>query len=308
MNPCPKISILLPVFNAAKYVTESVESLLAQTCGDFELILIDDGSTDGSLAILEGLARRDGRIQILSRPNTGIVGALNDGLAVARGEYIARMDADDLSRPERLEIQLSYLESHPDIVAIGSGVCMIDPCGRPLKDFNVCTDPQELRRRIVAIEDIGLIHPTLMARCAVLQRLGGYRPQYNLVEDFDLFFRLLDQGELGNVPEILLDYRQHRASTNAKKHHVQRSLMLQCLAEHRQRWNLPPLESPLAPPLATLPGAERIQWAYWAVEGGHHATALRHALAACLRSRLAPDALKCLHYVGRTVITRKQPL
>ncbi len=304
MSDCPAISVLMPVYNGMKYLAEAVESIRAQTFRDFEFIIVDDGSTDRSLQMLQRFAKDDARIRILSRPNTGIVGALNDGLAVARGQYIARMDSDDIALPERFALQLRYMQAHPELVAIGSSVLMADPSGRALKDFTACTDSQKLRSNIVEIKDIGLIHPTLMARRDVLERVGGYRQQYNLVEDFDLFFRLLDEGELGNVPEVLLIYRQHQASTNSKKHQIQRELMLQCLAEHRQRWSLPALESPLAPAQVAAPGAQNSMWALWAIEGGHPATALRHALIACFRSGLAPHARKCLNYVLHTLSHR----
>ncbi|MCX6967570.1 MAG: glycosyltransferase [Verrucomicrobia bacterium] len=307
MSDLPPISILMPVFNGAKYLAQAVESIRAQTFRDFEFIIVNDGSSDHSLPILQRFAKEDARLRIVSRPNTGIVGALNDGLAVAKGKYIARMDADDIALPDRLAIQFRYMEAHPEMVAIGSSVVMADPSGHPLKDYKACTDPQTLRHNIIEIKDIGLIHPTLMARRDVLERMGGYRPQYNLVEDFDLFFRLLDEGELGNVPEPLLIYRQHQASTNSKKHHLQRGLMLQCLAEHRQRWNLPALESPLALPQVAAPGAQNGMWALWAIEGGHPATALRHASLACLRSGFAPHARKCLNYVLHTLLHRHKP-
>jgi len=304
MSVPPKISVLMPVFNAAKYLPIAVRSILEQTFRDFELIAVNDGSTDRSPAILQRFAQQDARIKIITRPNTGIVGALNDGLAVAQGELIARMDADDIAYPERLAIQLHYMECHPEIVAIGSGVRMIDPRGVPLKNFHGFTDPQTLRSKLIEASDIGIIHPTLMVRRGVLQRLGGYREQYKLVEDVDLFFRLLDEGELANVPDILLGYRQHLESTNAKKHATQRRLVAQCLAEHRTRWNLPPLATPASHPPMTVRGAQHILWAYWAMEGGHPWTAMRHAAIAGLRSGLAPEARKCLNYVIHSLCHR----
>ena len=217
MNDRPRISVLMSVFNAEKHLAGALRSILAQTFRDFECITVDDGSTDRSLSLLQRFAKEDSRIKIVSRPNTGIVGALNDGLAVAQGEFVARMDADDLSLPDRLSIQLRYMEAHPEIVAIGCGVRMVDPGGAPLKDFHGGCDSQTLRRELMAAKNIAIIHPTLMVRRDTLCRLGGYRPQYNLVEDLDLFLRLLDEGEIANVPEILLDYRQHFASTNSLK-------------------------------------------------------------------------------------------
>lgn len=291
----------MPVFNAACYLAVAVESILGQTFADFEFVIVDDGSNDRSPAILKRFAERDTRIRIVSRPNTGIVGALNDGLAVARGEYIARMDADDISFPQRLETQLRYLEAHPELVAIGSGVLMVDPTGHPLKEFRAQTDPKLLREWLIAASDIGIIHPSLVVRRDVMQRLGGYREPYKLVEDVDLFLRLLDEGELGNTPDILLEYRQHAGSTNAKRYNTQRELLDRCITEHRQRWNLPALEKPLAHPPLDNKGARRILWAYWAIEGRHPWTALRHAAAACIESGLAREARRCFNYVLHTL-------
>ncbi len=297
----PPISVLMPVYNAGPYLAEAVESVLAQTFDDFEFIAVDDGSTDRSLATLRRYATRDPRLRVLSRPNTGIVGALNDGLAVAGGEFIARMDADDVCEPGRFAAQLRYLQTHPDLVAIGCGATMVDPAGRALKAFKPQTDPDLIREGLIAATDIGIIHPTLLVRRAVLERVGGYQQEYKLVEDFDLFQRLLDEGDLGNLPEPLLRYRQHAASTNGTHHVLQRQLMDRCLTEHRLRRGLPPLERPLEHPPVNQKGDQEILWAYWAVEGGHRWTALRHALRACGQSNLAPKARQCLNYVLTTL-------
>src|ERR1700726_1508117 len=122
MTSPPTISVLMPVYNAERYVAEAVESILSQTFADFEFIIIDDGSKDRSLAILEEYAARDPRIRLVSRPNTGIVKALNQGLALASGELVARMDADDIAMPERLAKQRDYLADHPECVMVGSRV------------------------------------------------------------------------------------------------------------------------------------------------------------------------------------------
>src|SRR4051812_12237605 len=115
----PQVSILMPVYNARPYIAAAVESILSQTFTDWECIIIDDGSTDGSLEILQSFAQRDKRIVLISRPNRGLVATLNEGLEHVHGEYVMRMDADDLSRPERMEQQVAYLRAHPEIVAVG---------------------------------------------------------------------------------------------------------------------------------------------------------------------------------------------
>ena len=118
----PSVSVLMPIHNGEPTLTEAVESVLAQTFGDFELIAVDDGSTDSSLAKLQSFARGDPRVRILSRPNTGIAGALNDSIQQARGEFLVRMDADDIALPQRFEKQVAYFRAHPDCVLVGSRV------------------------------------------------------------------------------------------------------------------------------------------------------------------------------------------
>src|SRR5205823_4798077 len=125
----PVISVVMPVYNAASYVADAVKSIMAQTFDDFEFIAVNDGSTDRSEAILNEFARADRRIRVISRANTGIVGALNDGIAAAEAELIARMDADDVSSPQRLQRQLAYMQAHPECVALGGRVIGTDPYG-----------------------------------------------------------------------------------------------------------------------------------------------------------------------------------
>ena len=133
----PLISVCMAVYNAERYVAEAVESILNQTFGDFEFLILDDGSTDGSLDILRRYAERDPRIRLTSRPNQGLVASLNELVDQARGEFIARMDADDVSLPERFQREVDYLRDHPECVLVGSRVRLIDPDGDPLCDW--CT-------------------------------------------------------------------------------------------------------------------------------------------------------------------------
>src|SRR4051812_10668575 len=109
MDAHPLISVVMPVYNCQRYLASAIGSILTQSYADFEFVIVDDGSTDRSREIIEGFAKKDSRVKLISRPNTGIVGALNDGVAAARGKYIARMDADDISMPERFQKQLDYM-------------------------------------------------------------------------------------------------------------------------------------------------------------------------------------------------------
>ena len=171
----PKVSVLLPVFNAERYVHAAVSSVLVQTCRDFELIVVDDGSTDASLTILQSLAKSDRRIRLLSRANRGLVATLNEMLGLARGELICRMDADDICRPGRIETQVNYLARHPDCVAVGSRSLFIDPEGLPIFEFMDRYTHEEIDQ---CIDGAGDRHPaSVVDGAAKRPQRGGWVPR-----------------------------------------------------------------------------------------------------------------------------------
>ena len=139
-TPRPRVSVLMPVFEAEPFLDEALTSIRTQTFADLECVCVDDGSTDGSLRILRTHAERDRRVRVLSRPNTGIVGALNDALEASRGSLIARMDADDTCHPERIARQIAWLEEHDDCAAVGTWVDRTDPAGLPIGSQRPPTD------------------------------------------------------------------------------------------------------------------------------------------------------------------------
>ena len=212
----PSVSVCMPVYNTERYVAEAVESILAQTFGDFELIIIDDGSTDGSRAILERYAKQDDRIRLISRPNTGIGGARNEALGMAKGELIAVMDSDDVALPERFEVQVAYLREHPEVVCLGSVVQCIDEAGRFLFEANPAMDHE-------AIQEEALRGCCPLAQCSMMMRreavlaVKGYDPELSPAEDLDLVLRLGERGKLVNLPQVLQKYRWHDQSISAKK-------------------------------------------------------------------------------------------
>jgi len=198
----------MPVHNAEAFVGEAIESILAQTFADFEFIIVDDCSTDGSLRVIRSYD--DPRIVLLrNETNLGVARSLNRGLEMARGEYLARMDADDRCAPERLEKQVAYLQAHPELAAVGTWARLIDAEGRATgKEYLTPCEPAEIRRE--AIRRIGIpAHATAMIRTAALRRLGGYRP-WRYVEDYDLWLRLTDQEAcVAAIPEYLYEIRRH---------------------------------------------------------------------------------------------------
>ncbi len=205
----PHISVVMPVFNGARFVASAIESIRRQTLGDFEFIIIDDGSTDRTPEILDKYADLDRRIRLIRQDNTGVVGALNQGLEQARAPFLARMDADDLSRPNRFEMQCGFLADATDCSVVGSSVRLIDAEGRGER---IIRHPRRLNdlREAVGSGRI-LAHPAALIRRRFLERVGGYREALRGVEDTDLWLRLVSEGPIGNLDEVLLDYRMHPA-------------------------------------------------------------------------------------------------
>jgi len=238
----PRLSILLPVRDAADYLPEAIASLEAQTLQDWECLAIEDGSTDSSAEILNSWQKRDTRVRVLEGGAQGIVHALNLGLAEAKAPMIARMDADDISLPTRLEEQVDFMSTHPDVVACGTGVSMVDPVGRMLCPIHPATDHSIIVERLIKGGATAIVHPTLMVRTKCLKKLGGYREIFCHVEDFDLYLRLSDVGKLANLDGILLHYRQHAASANVTRREQQCVLRLKALNEYRERHGHLPLE------------------------------------------------------------------
>jgi len=207
----PQISVLMPVFNSAQYVGEALASIREQRFGDFELIVVNDGSTDESSKILRAFAVQEPRMRLVERANRGLIETRNQLLAEARGEFVAWMDSDDLSHPERLERQVAAFESDADLVCIGSNVQLIDPEGGPL---GVEEYPQDhLAVRAEQERGAGLRFPSTMQRRSVAVEAGGFRHPFRIGEDLDFLLRVAERGKVGNLPDFLYSYRQHLLST-----------------------------------------------------------------------------------------------
>ncbi len=274
----PLISVCLPAYNAERYVRSAVESVLSQTFGDFELLVIDDGSTDKTAHVLRELAIRDSRIRLASRPNAGLVQTLNELLSQARGTFIARMDADDVSKPARFARQVAYLESHPDCVALGSRCLFIDPEGLPITEFVDRYSHEQIDASLMRPE-IGILHPTVMIRLDALRKVGGYRPDYPHVEDLDLFLRLAELGRLANLPDVLLDYRCHVASVSHRHTLEQSQAGLRAVDDALIRRGMLGRSASYAAPLTYAETKAQLhrKWAWWALLAGHLVTARKHA-------------------------------
>lgn len=200
-----KISVLMPVYNGEKYLKQTIESVLGQSYSDFEFIIVDDGSTDSSVQIVRGFG--DSRIRLIQANHGGIVGALNRGMEEAAGEYLARIDADDVCLPHRLETQLKYMESNDDVVVCGTWASTIDENGNVTGALEYPpVEDQEIRNYMILHNPF--IHPSVMFRRKAVVEAGAYK-NFKHTEDYELWTRALCRGKGHNIPERLIQYRIH---------------------------------------------------------------------------------------------------
>jgi glycosyltransferase involved in cell wall biosynthesis len=199
----PPVTVLMCVFNDERYVAQAVESILGQDFGDFELVIIDDGSTDRTPQILRSLAERDARIRVHRQANAGTTAAANAGLALAKGSLVARLDSDDCSFPYRLREQVDFFSRHPDVGLLGGGSEIIDPAGRVLGVRNIETrDPRRVlhHRCIYQQSDV-------MFRREIVARLGGYREKFRNAQDYDLWLRISEVAEIAKSSRLYGQWR-----------------------------------------------------------------------------------------------------
>jgi len=212
-SPYPKISVVMPVYNREKYLRDAVNSILNQTFQDFEFIIIDDGSTDQTPQIIDEYKKNDQRIISFQQPqNCGVVNARNKGLEMARGEYLAVMDSDDISLPHRLETQYRFLETHPNIGVVGSNVTAINATGKVITNFinrvYLPQTPTVIRWSFCFTNNV--INPVVMARTDILRAVSGYSVETKgLAEDYDLWTRVALHNNFYNIQEVLLLLRSH---------------------------------------------------------------------------------------------------
>lgn len=213
----PKISVIMGVYNGAGKLGTAVESIVNQTFTDFEFILCDDGSSDNSVEILEGYAAKDKRIKVLQNPsNLSLAPTLNNCLQAATGEYIARMDDDDISHPERFEKEVAFLDSHPEYAIVGTGRNIYDSDGI-WGNYNGGGE----RSLLDIYRGRTFLHPSTMMRREALLAVGGYTigPETERSEDFDLWCKLYEKGYRGyNLSDVLIDYYEARESHSKRKY------------------------------------------------------------------------------------------
>jgi glycosyltransferase involved in cell wall biosynthesis len=216
MTASPKVTVVIPVYNREKYIAAAVEGILAQTFSNFELLVIDDGSTDNSVDIVRSYS--DPRLRLVcNETNLGVPKTRNRGIELAQGEYLAFLDSDDWAYPERLAKQVAFLDSHPDYAAVGAWVVWMDEEGRTLK---------RIKRKALLPDEIaaqrlfqsGIENSASMARTAVLREYG-HQEDYELSEDFDLWARIAAKYKLATLPEVLVRRRIHSGQITQEKAH-----------------------------------------------------------------------------------------
>lgn len=212
----PYISIVMSVYNAEKYLSQAVDSVLNQSFSDFEFIIIEDCSSDNSLQILKEYEKKDSRIKLIQKPENkgmqGFIENLNIGLKEAKGRYIARMDADDISHPNRLEKQVSFLDKNPDIFMVGSSVNLIDEQNQFIKKLEAKEFDNDIKRQMM--KKVSMYHPVIMFRN---EKNIKYREKIYYCEDYDFYLRLIQQNKkFYNFEESLLDYRILKSSISRK--------------------------------------------------------------------------------------------
>lgn len=212
------ISVVMSVYNGGKYLREAIDSILLQSYQNFEFIIIDDCSTDNSVEIIEGY--HDSRIKLIrNEKNMRLPASLNKGIRLASGKYIARMDADDISKPERFARQVEYLDSHPDVAVVGSSFQAIDEDGN---DLYVHSAPIGSKLIKYCLMPSPLAHPTVMMRRDVIVNNNlFYDEQYSSAQDYDLWLRIIKKFKIDNLPDILLRYRIQKNSISVAKRQQQ---------------------------------------------------------------------------------------
>lgn len=223
----PKVSVILPVYNAVKYFKDSMDSIGKQTFQDFEVIIVDDASYDGTEKMIDIYDRLFPNVKVVRHPdNLGLGDSLNDGLVAAAGEYIAIQHADDISLPRRLEKEVEYLDTHPDIALVGAWTRYIDASGNPKKRDGwwlrevkkVPDDPKAIANKLLEMNC--LIHSSVMFRKSITGSVGFYDPQMVPTEDYDYWLRISEYHDIGMIREVLTSYRHHHEQLSKQKQKV----------------------------------------------------------------------------------------
>lgn len=229
----PLVSVVMVVCNVERFLAEAIESILGQTFKDFEFIIVDFGSTDKSKAIAASYAAKDSRIRFREIPNCVLPAARNAGCSLAEGRYIAVMDADDICLPDRLRLEVEFMEEHPEVGVMGGAALFVDPIGRPLDLHAHGSEDQEIRSAMA--DHCSIWHPTVLLRKAAYTQVGGYRTPFVFAHDYDLELRIADHFKCANLSHVVLNYRIHPNQVSLSRQRQQTLCRLAAQASARLR-------------------------------------------------------------------------
>lgn len=286
----PSVSVVMVLRNAEQFLSESIQSILDQSFEDFEFIIIDYGSKDRSKAIVRSYAEKDSRIKFDEIPACALPEARNAGCCQARGRYIAVMDADDISLPDRLSREVDYMERHPNVALLGGGIEWITAAGHPFHVSGHPVENSEIQQELLSHNVFW--HPTTMMRTEAFFAVGGYRPVMVCAHDYDLAVRIAERFTCANLHEVVLRYRVHRFQLTSDKQEKQIlcKLATQVSAAARRNGQVDPLNAvrEITPAVLSALGVTekeqknaaaiaRYDWVLVLVEAGEYSTALKGA-------------------------------
>jgi hypothetical protein len=239
----PLVSVVMATRNADRFLAEAIESVLSQTLTDFEFVIVEFGSTDESKSIVARYSATDGRIKLHEIPVCSLPMARNAGCRVARGRFIAVMDADDVCLRDRLAVEVNFLKEHPNVALLGGSVQWIDSTGNSMEVHSHPTEFQEIKSELAT--HCTFWHPTILMRKEALIAVGGYREAFVYAHDYDLELRMAEKYECANLPDVLLKYRIHSSQITLKKQWRQTlcKLAARASATSRESGDLDPIDA-----------------------------------------------------------------
>lgn len=238
--PPKTISVIMSVFNCEILVSEAVESVINQSFKDYDLIIVDDGSYDHTLDVIKKYATKDRRIKILRKENTGLTDSLNVAMSHATGEWIARLDADDIAMPDRFLNQIDYIKKNPNVALLGGGCLEIDETGRPIKQHIYSETHEELLSKMETGKIFSFFpHSSVLFNRALVNELGGYNKRYLRSQDSDLWLRISEAARIASLQKPLVKLRRHSGMlSNPNKNRLQAVMGMTSIACHfRRKWN-----------------------------------------------------------------------
>jgi glycosyltransferase involved in cell wall biosynthesis len=289
----PRVTVILPAYNSRRFLAPAIDSILNQTFRDFEFLIHDDGSKDDTFAMIQSYAAKDPRIKATTSANQGVSATRNGMIAAAKGDFIAIMDHDDIATPQRLALQVAFLDANPNHAMVGGQVEWMDEEGLTIAPLSLPQDSDEIERNLLE-GHCRIAHAAVMVRASVLRQVGGYDSSFPVADDYELWLRVSEVGKIANLPQLLLRYRIVANGLSGSRYLEQhQDTRRACLAARRRR-GLPPESDPIEqPPVSeTYQNWTQLGWVAW--KAGNRPGWQRYALRAIKEQPLSKDAWKLL--------------